>query len=110
MPYAALAELLRLAGLPPEAARSVAFAGADPVLPTRFRIGAAGTAAIAAAAIAAGELHALRSGSPRQAVAVDLRHAVAALRSLRYLRIDGAPPRDVFDAVSGFYATGDGRA
>ncbi len=110
MPHAALTELLSLAGLPPEAAKVVAFCGADPVLPTRFRIGAVGAAAIGAAAVAAAELYAARSGQPRQAIAVDLRHAVAALRSFRHLRIDGAPPTDVFDPVSGFYATRDGRS
>jgi len=110
MPYVALSELLSLAGLPAEAAQSVAFTGADPVLATRFRIGAAGAAAIAAAAVAAAEIHAARSGRPRQAIAVDLRHAVAALRSLRLLRIDGAPPKDVFDPISGFYDARDGRA
>src|SRR6185312_9528665 len=83
-------------------------AGADPVLGTRFHIGAAGAAAIAAAALAAAELQAARSGRPRQKVAVDFRAAVAALRSNRYLRIDGAAPRDIFDPVSGFYPARDG--
>ncbi|MGO8916938.1 MAG: CoA transferase [Stellaceae bacterium] len=110
MASAALSELLSLAGLPPEAAEPVAITGADPVLPTRFRIGAAGAAAIAAAAIAAAELYAMRARRPRQQVAVDFRPAVAALRSGRHLLVDGAPPQDIFDPVSGFYATRDGRA
>lgn len=109
MPYAALAELLSLAGLPDPAAARVELTGADPVLATRFRIGAAGAASIAAAAAAAAELWALRTGR-RQRVTVDLRVAVAALRSSRYLRIDGAPPRDIFDPVSGFHPTRDGRS
>ena len=106
----ALHELLSLAGLPPDAAPDVAIAGGDPVLPTRFRIGEAGAAAIAAAAVAAAELWALRSGGgKRQRIALEMRHVVAALRSGRYLRIDGRPPQDVFDPVSGFHATRDGR-
>lgn len=109
MPRAALAELLRLAGLSDAAATRLEITGADPVVATRFRIGAAGAASIAAAALAAAELWALRTGR-RQAVAVDCRAAVAALRSGRYLRIDGAPPRDIFDAVSGYHATRDGRS
>lgn len=109
MAHAALRELLTLAGLPDDATDGVALAGADPVLATRFRIGAAGTAAIAASAVAAADLHAARTGAPRQAVAVDFRAAVAALGSSRHLRIDGAAPRDIFDAVSGFYATRDER-
>jgi crotonobetainyl-CoA:carnitine CoA-transferase CaiB-like acyl-CoA transferase len=109
MPRAALDELLRLAGLPEAAAREVAILGDDPVLPTPFRVGAAGAAAIAASAVAAAGLWSSRSGKPRQPIAVDLRRATAALRSNRYLRIDGAPPRDFFDPVSGFYAARDGR-
>ncbi|HZB90648.1 MAG TPA: CoA transferase [Stellaceae bacterium] len=108
MPYAALAELLRLAGLPGAVAETVVFTGDDPVLATRFRIGKAGAAAIAAAALAAAELWALRPGGKRQGIAVDLRTAAAALRSSRHLRIDGAPPRDIFDPVSGFHRTRDG--
>jgi len=110
MPYAALQELLRLVALPEAAAEAVRFEGRDPVLATRFRIGIAGAAAIAAAALAAAEIFALRSGGRRQRVAVDLRHAVAALRSSRLLRIDGAPPQDIFDPVSGFHPTRDGRS
>ena len=104
-----LQELLGLAGLPAAAAASAAHSGDDPVLATRFRIGAAGSAVIAAASLAAAELHARRNGKARQRVAVDCRAAVAALRSSRYLRIDGAKPRDIFDPVSGFYPTRDGR-
>ncbi|HEX7968901.1 MAG TPA: CoA transferase, partial [Stellaceae bacterium] len=44
----------------------------------------------------------------RQPVAVDLRHAAAALRSARYLRVAGAPPKEPFDPVSGLYQTRDG--
>jgi crotonobetainyl-CoA:carnitine CoA-transferase CaiB-like acyl-CoA transferase len=109
MPHAALLELLSLAGLPDPGAARVELTGADPVVATRFRIGAAGAASIAAASVAAAELWALRTGR-RQRVAVDLRAAVAALRSGRYLRIGGAPPRDIFDPVSGFHATRDGRS
>jgi crotonobetainyl-CoA:carnitine CoA-transferase CaiB-like acyl-CoA transferase len=84
--------------------------GDDPVLPTRFRVGRAGAAAIAASALAAAELLTLRLGSNhRQKIAVDLRHAVAALRSARYLRIDGAVPSNAFDPIGGLYRAGDQR-
>ncbi|HEX9489399.1 MAG TPA: CoA transferase, partial [Stellaceae bacterium] len=106
MTTAALLELLSIAGLD---ARGIAIAGADPVLPTPFRIGAAGAAAIAAAATAAAELWSDRSGGPRQAIGVDLRHAAAALRSARYLRVAGAPPKEPFDPVSGLYPAAEGR-
>jgi hypothetical protein len=80
------------------------------VLGTRFRIGAAGAAAIGAAGLAAAELWARRAGRARQPVGVDLRRVTAALASSRYLRIDGAPPRNPFDPVSGFFAAGNGRS
>jgi crotonobetainyl-CoA:carnitine CoA-transferase CaiB-like acyl-CoA transferase len=104
MTRAALDEILSIAGL---GAEQVEIAGADPVLPTPFRIGAAGAAVIAASAAAAAELWSARSGRPRQPVAVELRHAVAALRSARYLRIAGAPPKAPFDPVSGLYQARD---
>src|SRR5258708_863427 len=106
MTTAALLELLSIAGLD---ARGIAIAGADPVVPTPFGMGGAGAAAIAAAATAAGELWSDRSGGPRQAIGVDLRHAAAALRSARYLRVAGAPPKEPFDPVSGLYPAAEGR-
>jgi hypothetical protein len=102
MPDAALEELSSFAGLARPEPGAVEISGDDSVLPTRFRIGAAGAAAIAAAAIAAAGLLALRTAKGRrQTVAVDVRHAVAALRSTRHLRIDGAAPKDPRDPVSG---------
>jgi crotonobetainyl-CoA:carnitine CoA-transferase CaiB-like acyl-CoA transferase len=103
----ALAELLSVAGV---GAQAIDITGADPVFPTRFFIGTAGAAAIAASAAAAGDLWALRAGrKKRQAVSVDLRHAAAAMRSGRYLRVNDAPPKDLFDPVSGLYEARDGR-
>jgi crotonobetainyl-CoA:carnitine CoA-transferase CaiB-like acyl-CoA transferase len=103
MSPAELVELLGFAGLPDTAAATCRIVGRDPVLPTRFRIGAAGAAAVATAAIAANELWTERTHRPRQAIAVDLHHAVAALRSARYLRIDGKVPKEPFDRLSGLY-------
>ncbi len=80
----------------------------DPVLATRYRITEAGTAAIAATGIAAAELWALRTGR-RQHVAVNGRHATAALRSNAYLRINGAAPARPGDKVTGFYPVQNGR-
>ena len=73
MTDAALDEILSAGGLAAGAPGEAEIAGADPVFPTRFRIGAAGAAAIAASAIAAAELWRLRSGhAQRQKIAVDL--------------------------------------
>ena len=104
MPYRALDELLRFVAATEPDTGQVEIDGDDPVFPTPFRIGAAGAGAIAAAAIAAARLWALRTpGATPQSVAVDLRHATAALRSARYLRVDGGPPRDQVDRLSGLY-------
>jgi crotonobetainyl-CoA:carnitine CoA-transferase CaiB-like acyl-CoA transferase len=82
------------------------FSGEDPVLRTRYRVGTAGAAALAALGCAVADLHVLRGGAP-QSVRVGLRAAAASLRSARYLRVDGkAPP--VWDPLSGFYAVRDG--
>jgi len=104
MPYRALDELLRfVVGVEPRAGE-VEIDGDDPVFPTPFRVGAAGAAAIAVAAFAAAQLWTARMArNARQRIAVDVRHAAAALRSARYLRIDGAPPRDLVDRLSGLY-------
>lgn len=104
----ALRELTGLAGLAGPQAGQVRITGDDPVFPTRYRIAASGAAAIAAASYAAAELWRLRSGST-QSVAVDARAAAAALRSTRYLRVDGRMPDGPRDPLSGFYPVRDGR-
>jgi crotonobetainyl-CoA:carnitine CoA-transferase CaiB-like acyl-CoA transferase len=105
---AILANLLGLAGLDPALARRVAFTGADPVLPSSFRIAAAAEACIAASAIAAVALGEAR-GLPAQDVAVDARHAAAEFRSDRYIGVDGQLPDDIWDKIAGLYRCGDGR-
>ena len=74
MPYAALQELLTLAGLAAPAPGQVEISGSDPVLPTRYRVGTAASAALAAAGLAVSDLWELRSGR-RQRIAVELRAA-----------------------------------
>ncbi len=77
-----------------------AFSGEDPVLRTRYRIGEAGAAALAALGAAIAEL------AP-QSVSISLRAAAVSLRSARYLRVDGKEPT-VWDPLSGFYGVKDG--
>ena len=109
-PAAILDDLMLLAGEEPpgqSAAPRVAFRGADPVLPTPFRIGDLGAAAIAAGAAQAARLFEQRAGLV-QTVSVDVDAAAAAMRSSRYLTAvpplapAGRPP-------VGFYRTKDGR-
>lgn len=104
----ALAELVDLAGLEPPGAGQVSIAGDDPVLPLGYRIGAAGAASLAATGLAADKLWRLRGGA-QQKVSVDMRAAVASLRSARYLQIDGKPPPPMWDPFSGIYPVRDGR-
>jgi crotonobetainyl-CoA:carnitine CoA-transferase CaiB-like acyl-CoA transferase len=104
MPQAALRELLGIAGLDGEAE----IRGADPALKTPYRVGTAGAASLAATGIAAAELWKLRGGRS-QRIGVDLRAAAASLKSATYLRIDGQPPKPIWDPYSLFYEVRDGR-
>lgn len=104
MPHAALRELLGIARLEGGAEIS----GSDPVLKTPYRVGTAGAAALAAVGSAAAELWRLRTGRG-QRVSVDLGAAAASLKSGAYLRIDGKPPKAIWDPFSLFYAVKDGR-
>jgi crotonobetainyl-CoA:carnitine CoA-transferase CaiB-like acyl-CoA transferase len=106
--HAALAELWGLGGGDPGALDHVLLTGADPVLPSSFRIGVAAQASIAAAGLAAAAFHHQRGGGA-QRVSVDMRHAAIEFRSERYLRINGAAPQSLWDPLAGLYTTGDGR-
>src|SRR5580698_8845029 len=105
---AALAGLLRTAGLDDAALNDIGLTGSEPVLPSSFATGTAAQAAVAASALAAAELWRLRTGR-RQHVSVDLRHAAIEFRSERYLRIDGKPYKEYHDDIAGLYRCGDGR-
>ena len=109
MAYDALRTILPIAGWPAARADEVEITGgADPVLPTPFRIGAAGAAALAATGLAAADLWSLRTGR-RQAVAVDLRRAVASLRSGHYMRLNGERVPTERAGVMGVYPAKHGR-
>src|SRR6202521_742256 len=108
-PDEALRTILPIAGWDDTQAADVMFTGgADPVLPTPFRIGAAGAATLAASGLAATELWQVRTGR-RQRVTVDLRQATAALRSGHYLQLAGTDVSSERNTVMGFYPTRDGR-
>jgi crotonobetainyl-CoA:carnitine CoA-transferase CaiB-like acyl-CoA transferase len=109
MPEGALAAILRSTGLSGQGPNTVSFTGgADPLLPTPFRIAAAGAAAIAATGLAAAELWQQRTGRP-QTVSVDLRHATASLRSGLYMQLGDGPVPDERNPIMGVYPTRDGR-
>jgi crotonobetainyl-CoA:carnitine CoA-transferase CaiB-like acyl-CoA transferase len=101
MPHAALRELIETIGFGSE--QTVAIAGDDPVLPIRYRVGAAAAAALGALGVAAANL----SGKA-QRVSVDARAAAVSLRAAHYLRINREPLPPVWDPMSGFYPVRDG--
>ena len=104
----ALKELLALAGQGVAPEVPVEFTGGDPVFPTPYLVGTAGAAVLAAVGTAAARLWFLKTGRI-QNVTMDVRSAAAAMRSARYLRIDGKPPKEAWDPLSGYYPVKDGR-
>jgi crotonobetainyl-CoA:carnitine CoA-transferase CaiB-like acyl-CoA transferase len=109
----ALRTILPVAGWPTdraeERARSVEITGgADPVLPTPFRIGETSAAALAATGLAAADLWELRGGR-RQEIAVDLRQATASLRSGHYLKMEKTDVSRERNPVMGMYPAKNGR-
>src|ERR1700742_756328 len=107
-PREILADLWTQTGGDAAALDEVTLTGAEPQLPSTFRVGASAQASIAASGLAAAQIWKMRSGQS-QNVAVDMRHAVVECRSERYLRVDGQPPGPAWDAIAGVYKTGDGR-
>jgi crotonobetainyl-CoA:carnitine CoA-transferase CaiB-like acyl-CoA transferase len=107
-PRAILADLWQLASGDPAALDAVTLTGAEPVLPSSFRVAAAAQASIAASALAAADIWKLRTGEA-QGVTVDMLHAIVECRSERYLRVDGKPPPPTWDPTAGVYRTRDQR-
>lgn len=107
-PRDALEHLWMLADCDPAALGLLDIEGDDPGLPSVFRVGTLAAASIGAAGLAAAQLHALRSGRS-QRVGIDMRRALAAFRSERYLSVDGKPPTELRHPVTGHFPTGDGR-
>src|SRR5215831_10123880 len=109
MSHAALRTILPVAGWNAERSRAVEITGGgDPILPTPFRIGETGAAALAAVGLAVSDLWTLRTGR-RQEIAVDTRQASASLRSGHYMHMDGAPVSTERNAVMGTYPAKNGR-
>src|SRR6266704_6830970 len=107
-PREILTDIWTQAGGDPSALDAVTLSGAEPQLPSSFRVAAAAQASIAPTGLAAAQIWKSRSGQS-QDVAVDMRHAVVECRSERYLRVDGKPPPPAWDAIAGIYKTRDQR-
>jgi crotonobetainyl-CoA:carnitine CoA-transferase CaiB-like acyl-CoA transferase len=108
-PLEALRRILPVTGWSEDAATGVTFTGGqDPVVPTSFKVGAAGAATIAAAGLAAAQLWEMRSGR-KQKVAVDLRQATASMRSGTYMKLGDGALSHARHGIMGTYPTRDGR-
>ncbi|MDQ7975851.1 CoA transferase [Paraburkholderia sp. SARCC-3016] len=111
-PLIALDHLWTAAGCDAAALDAVSITGNDPALPSVFRVGTLAAATIAATGLAAAECHRLQTGlqsGQRQRVHVDVRRALTAFRSERYLRVNDGPPLDMRNPIFGFFETRDGR-
>jgi crotonobetainyl-CoA:carnitine CoA-transferase CaiB-like acyl-CoA transferase len=108
MSHDALRTILPVAGLDPDRAKTVEFTGgADPILPTSFKIGETSSACLAAIGLAVSDLWQLRTGR-KQDVAVDVRRAAASLRSGHYLKMEKAEVSHERNSVMGMYPAKDG--
>lgn len=106
----ALRDLLSQVGLPPERAGEVELRGADPILPTRFRIGEAASAALGAIGLVVSDIWGQRGGS-KQAVRVDAGAAAASLLSFAHQRLEEGeiPIPDLSSSITDLYPTRDGK-
>jgi crotonobetainyl-CoA:carnitine CoA-transferase CaiB-like acyl-CoA transferase len=107
-PLVALDHLWTVAGCDAAALDAVSITGNDPALPSVFRVGTLAAATIAATGLAAAECFRL-CGGHRQRVDVDVRRALAAFRSERYLRVNDGPAPEMRSPIFGFFETRDGR-
>jgi crotonobetainyl-CoA:carnitine CoA-transferase CaiB-like acyl-CoA transferase len=103
-----LSALLYQAALDPAALAQISLTGAEPILPSSFRVDAAAQASIAATGLAAAEIHRRRGGGA-QRVAVTMRDAALEFRSEHYLSVGGKASGARWDAIAGLYRCGDGR-
>src|SRR5580658_4777776 len=109
MSHDALRTILPVAGLDPDRAPTVEFTGgADPILPTSFKIGETAAACLGAIGLAVSDIWELRGGK-KQDVAVDARRATASLRSGHYLKMEKAEVSHERNPVMGMYPAKDGR-
>jgi crotonobetainyl-CoA:carnitine CoA-transferase CaiB-like acyl-CoA transferase len=101
---------LRSGDLPHRA--SVRLENSDPVIKSRFRVGEAAAAALAAGAVAADDILRLRNGEGEpQQISVDQRIAAASLRGYKLIKVEDGPqlvPNYTLPTAS-FYRCRDGR-
>ena len=114
--HAALGEVLADAGLSEkDSGGRVEFTGADPIVPSAVRLGAAPAIGLVAKSVALAALWRHRGG-PGQDVSMDLRtapHRLCPFYDRKWELVNGLPPRNTGDPDSPlslkFYRAGDGR-
>lgn len=107
-PQQALTEILDAVGWDGRGPDAPVFTGADPQLPTAFRVGTAGAAVLGAVGLAADALWHLKTGRA-QDISVDLRAAALAMRSNRHVRVGTTDFGSTWADISGLYRCRDGR-
>jgi crotonobetainyl-CoA:carnitine CoA-transferase CaiB-like acyl-CoA transferase len=106
---AALAGVWRALGGSADAISALEEAPRDePTLPSSFDVGGAASATIGASLLAAIEVWMARGGAP-QSARLDAATATRAFRSVELVRVNGQRPGDIWNPISGFYRTEDGR-
>ncbi|MDP2326816.1 MAG: CoA transferase [Dehalococcoidia bacterium] len=106
-PHEAAADVWNALGGAPDDLRHLHIEGRDPVYPSTFAVGTAAAASTGAATLAAARIGFERTGRWPEA-SINTRHAAIAFRSERYLRVGGAPPPELWNALSGYYQAAGG--
>ena len=91
-----LQQIMRAAGVEPTTS-NVTFTGVDdPVYPSPLRLGAGMASVLANVAGAIDEIAAAKTGR-RQAIEIDVGHALVSISSMWVLKVDGVPATEAFD-------------
>lgn len=106
--FVILSQLLATLQIEAPPSNTIKIEGADPVLPSPFLIGEAGASAMAGVGYLASKLWTLKTGE-QQTIALSIRDAAMAQRSHQYIKCLDGENQDLWDPLSGFYQTKDGR-
>ncbi|KAF6842752.1 caib baif family enzyme, partial [Colletotrichum musicola] len=79
-----------------------------PTLPSSYKMGVLAQSSIALSALAAAQIHTLRSGGSVPAVDVPLEHATVEFKSERLYVLDGKPTPSPWGPIGGLHKTSDG--
>ena len=107
-PMAVLAELWNLVAGGKDTLNSITLLGADPILPSNFKVGTAASATIGAASLAAVEVWRART-SREQRITLNMRDAAIAFCSEHYTEVDNkAVMQSFWSPASGHFNDKDG--